>query len=101
MLDDLIKKINSLFKPKKIILFGSYAWGNPDKDSDYDIFIVMDSTEKRYSKRAIEILSKCHPADISIDLLVRTPEEVKKHLEIGDPFIKKIVTEGKVLYDAS
>ena len=42
MLDDVIKKINSLFKPKKIILFGSYAWGMPTKDSDYDLFIIMD-----------------------------------------------------------
>ena len=101
MLDNLIKKINSLFRPKKIILFGSHAWGNPTQDSDYDIFIIMNSKEKRHSKRAIEILSKCHPADISIDLLVRTPEEVNEHLKIGDPFIKKIITEGKVLYDAS
>lgn len=101
MLDDLIKKINSFFSPKKIILFGSYAWGAPTKDSDYDLFIIMDSKEKRHSKRAIEILSKCHPADISIDLLVRTPEEVENRLEAGDPFIKKIVTEGKILYASS
>ena len=101
MLDELIKQINSTFGPKKIILFGSHAWGIPTQDSDYDLFIIMDSEEKRYSKRAIEILRKCHPTNISIDLLVRTPEEVGHSLEIGDPFVQKIITKGKVLYDAS
>ena len=101
MLDELVKQINSTFGPEKIILFGSHAWGTPNCDSDYDLFIIMESEEKRYSKRAIEILKECHPVDFSIDLLVRTPNEVNEHLEMGDPFIKKIITKGKVLYDAS
>lgn len=101
MLEDLTKKIAEVFHPDKIILFGSNAWGNPTKDSDFDLFIIMESSESRPQERAIEILSKVHPGTISIDLLVRTPKEVEQRLKIGDPFIKKIVTEGKTLYDES
>jgi len=101
MLEDLVKSIRSLFKLKKVILFGSYAWGNPSKESDYDLFIIMDSNEERPAKRAIEILKKCHPGNISLDLLVRTPSEVNERIKIGDVFMKKILEEGKVLYDDS
>lgn len=101
MLEDLTKKITSVFHPQKIILFGSNAWGEPNEDSDYDLFIVMDTKESRHPKRTIEILSKCHPGNISIDLLVRTPSEVEERLKKEDPFIKKIMEEGKILYDES
>lgn len=99
MLEDLTKKIAFVFHPHKIILFGSNAWGEPTKDSDIDLFIIMDTNEIRSSKRTIDILSKCHPGNISIDLLVRTPAEVEERLKIDDPFIKKIIKEGKVLYE--
>ncbi len=99
MLEDLTKQIVSTFHPKKIILFGSQAWGNPNKDSDIDLFIIMDSNEERPSKRAIEILNKCHPGDISLDLMVRTPEEIKNRINIGDPFIKQILEKGKIVYE--
>ena len=101
MLEDLTKKIASVFHPEKIILFGSNAWGSPSKDSDFDIFVIMDTKEDRHPKRTIEILQECHPGNISIDLLVRTPSEVEQRLKMGDPFIKKIIQEGKVLYDNS
>lgn len=101
MLEDLARDIAETFHPKKIILFGSNAWGIPQEDSDIDIFIIMDSKEERPSKRAIEILTKCHPGNISVDLMVRTPEEIKKRLEVGDTFIQKIIKDGKVIYDES
>ena len=67
MLEELTKKIAEVFHPRKIILFGSNAWGNPSKDSDIDLFIIMDTNETRASKRTIDILNKCHPGNISID----------------------------------
>ena len=99
MLEELSKSIVSVFNPEKIILFGSNAWGLPSLDSDIDLFIIMETNEQRSAKRTIDILSKCHPGNISIDLLVRTPKEVEERIKIGDPFIKKIMEEGKVLYD--
>ncbi len=51
---DITRKIAESLNPEKIILFGSYAWGKPDKDSDLDLFVIMESTE-RPIKRATSI----------------------------------------------
>ena len=101
MFEDLAKKISETFHPEKIILFGSNAWGEPNKDSDVDLFIIMETDEPRLPKRAIEILKKCHPRTIPVDMIIRTPKEVEERLISGDPFIRKIIQEGKVLYDRS
>ena len=37
---EIAEKIKREYKPDKIILFGSYAYGNPDKDSDIDFLII-------------------------------------------------------------
>ena len=87
MLEELTKKIAEVFHPKKIILFGSNAWGDSSKDSDFDLLIIMESNEPRPQKRAAEILNKVHPGNISIDLLVRTPSEVEVRLRMADPFV--------------
>lgn len=101
MLEELTKQIASVFHPKKIILFGSNAWGEPSNDSDFDLFVIMDTKEERKAKRAINILNTCHPGTFAIDLLVRTPKEVEERINMGDSFIIKIIKEGKVLYDAT
>jgi uncharacterized protein len=50
---DIARKIADCFNPEKIILFGSYAWGKPDRDSDLDLFVIMESTEKTDKARRI------------------------------------------------
>jgi predicted nucleotidyltransferase len=91
------KKIIENFNPEKIILFGSSARGTQTKDSDIDLLVIMDS-KQRPAKRSMEISKVCRPKFISMDILVRTPEEIKKRLQIGDYFIKEILEKGKVLY---
>jgi predicted nucleotidyltransferase len=97
MVDCLVDK----YSPTKIILFGSYAEGNPTQDSDIDLLIVKD-TEERFIDRwcmVHEILSGTHPS-IPIDTLVLTPKELEKRLFIGDQFIANIIENGRVLYAA-
>jgi predicted nucleotidyltransferase len=91
------KKIVENFSPEKIILFGSSARGTQTKDSDIDLLVIMDS-KQRPAKRSMEISKACRPKFISMDIIVRTPEEIKNRLQIGDYFIKEILEKGKVLY---
>ena len=91
-------QIAKKFKPQKIILFGSYAYGKPKKESDVDMLVIM-SFEGKGSRKASEILIETDPR-FPIDLLVRTPDQIKKRLELGDFFIKEITQKGKVLYEA-
>ncbi len=94
---EIARKIVERFNPEKIILFGSYAWGKPDKDSDLDLFVIMESTE-RPIKRAASLRRVLKDRYVPMDILVRTPEELKHRLNIGDPFIKKILRDGQVIY---
>lgn len=87
------------FKPEKVVLFGSYAWGKPEKDSDVDLFIVKDDPKKNTREMAIDLEMILFNRDIPLDLLVYKPDQVAKRLEIRDPFIKKILRDGKVLYE--
>lgn len=94
-----IEKIKEHYQPQKIILFGSFAWGNPTKDSDIDLLIVKN-TELKHRARSLvvrKIISE-ENALLGIDILVYTPEEVSERLKIGDSFISKIFKKGKILY---
>lgn len=91
-------QIAKQFHPNKIILFGSYAYGKPNEDSDVDMLIIMPF-EGKGAHKATEILLATDPR-FPIDLLVRTPEQIKTRLKLGDFFIREITQKGKVLYEA-
>jgi predicted nucleotidyltransferase len=84
------------FDPEKIILFGSHAYGTPHADSDVDILVVMPARNKH--SQAYKIRSAIW-APFPMDLLVRTPAEMRRRLEDGDLFHTEIVSKGKVLYE--
>jgi predicted nucleotidyltransferase len=98
-IQEYVLRIAQTFKPQKVILFGSYAYGKPQEASDVDILVVMD-TPLRSTEQAIQI-RKTIRAPFPLDLIVRTPQEIKNRLLMGDFFIKEIFSKGKVLYEAS
>jgi uncharacterized protein len=87
------------FKPERIILFGSYAYGKPTPDSDVDLLVVMRHNQRNVEK-AIEISLALHPP-FPLDLLVRTPKRVQERVALGDFFMREIVAKGEVLYEAA
>ena len=93
------RQVARQFHPNKIILFGSYAYGKPTEDSDVDMLVVM-KFKGRGARKASEILLATDPR-FPIDLLVRTPAQIKTRLKLGDFFIREITQKGKVLYEAS
>lgn len=84
------------YKPEKIILFGSGAVGKMGPDSDLDFFIVKDDKKNPYY-RMVEVYGLVEK-DIAADFIIYTPRELSERLRLGDPFIKSIVSEGRVLY---
>jgi len=89
------QKIKKRFNPQKIILFGSYAYGKPTVNSDVDLFIIMD-TKQRSIHQAVFIRKEL-PSPFPLDLIVKTPKEVKKRIKEGDFFLKTVIQEGKEL----
>ena len=94
---DLSAQIARAFNPKKIILYGSHAYGNPSTDSDIDMLVVLPF-EGKAVRKAIEIRNKVH-AELPLDLLVRTPEQLEDRIAQNDWFIREIVERGHTLYE--
>jgi predicted nucleotidyltransferase len=93
----LALKIGQKFKPQKVIVFGSWAWGTPHQDSDVDFCVIKDTDNSQ--QEALNISRFLYPREYPLDILVYTPDYVEKRLQMGDFFTKKIINEGLILYE--
>ena len=91
-------RITTECSPERIILFGSYAYGNPISESDVDILVIVKHGDSG-PKKAAELLRRINPR-IPVDLVVRTVDEIKSRLQANDFFIAEILNHGRVLYEA-
>ena len=98
-LQEAAQRIGQKFHPQKVILFGSYAYGHPDRESDVD-FLVIFSDRQKSRKRYAEISKELEPRPFPVDLLIRSMKEIRYRLKIGDSFIQEIVNNGRVLYES-
>src|SRR5712692_1409722 len=92
----MVRRIVRHFHPNRIILFGSYAYGEPDADSDVDVLVVMSARNE--TDQAVRIRKVVDP-HFALDIIVRTPRNLAWRLEEGDWFLREIVGKGKVLYE--
>src|SRR5438876_176101 len=90
------RQVAERFDPEKIILFGSQAYGQPHADSDVDILVVMPA--RNQLDQAVRIELACDPP-FPLDIIVRTPKNMKWRLEEGDSFLREVVSRGKILYE--
>ena len=96
-----IERIVSKLKPEKIILFGSYAYGNPTPDSDVDLLVIMN-TKARDVDRYVAVSNLLYPRQFPVDILVKTPTEIKAEArKKSNFFLHEILKKGKVLYERS
>ncbi len=91
-------RIVTVFQPEKIILFGSQAYGKPTPESDIDLLVVMPY-EGGAIGQGVQILTTLK-LWLPLDLIVRSADEIKGRLNIGDRFMKEIIEKGKLLYVA-
>lgn len=94
----LAQEIAQKFQPQRIVLFGSYAYGTPTRDSDVDLLVVMN-TQLRPVEQATAIRQAVN-VPFPMDILVRTPQQLEQRLHLGDSFMKDILSRGTVLYEA-
>ena len=92
------RQIGEQFQAERVILFGSYAHGEVTADSDVDL-LVIGPFKGRGVDKSVEIRMKLRP-QFPVDILIRTPEKVQQRIKMGDGFMREIVEEGKVLYEA-
>jgi predicted nucleotidyltransferase len=90
------RRVAERFRPDKIILFGSYAYGTPHADSDVDILVVMPARNELDQAMRIRLAVDYN---FPLDLLVRTPANLSWRLAEGDSFLREVVTRGKILHE--
>lgn len=96
-IESITQQILEKYRPEKIILFGSAARGKFSADSDADFLIIKKETPL-YGADRIRELSRLIERNIPVDFFIYRPEEFDQRLEMGDPFLKVILKEGKVLH---
>lgn len=101
-LQEVVERLKA-YQPESIILFGSHARGTAGADSDLDIVVVKRTTERR-KKRLDVVLNLIYPGKklgvwprYGVDILVYTPEELRRRYELGDFFVRRILREGRVV----
>lgn len=94
-----IERIVSKLKPEKIILFGSYAYGNPTPDSDVDLLVIMKTKAKEID-RYVAVSNLLYPREFPVDILVKTPKEIEEvSRKKRNFFMQEILSKGKVIYE--
>jgi predicted nucleotidyltransferase len=95
---EFVDKVVAEFAPQRAILFGSHARGDATPDSDVDLLVIM-RTRKRTVQQALAIRLGVS-CSFPLDLIVRTPSDVKQRLGLRDCFLETIMSEGKMLYES-
>ena len=94
----LAQDIVDRFRPRKIILFGSYARGVPRPDSDVDLLVEMATRNEIDQALRIE---ESLEAPFSLDVIVRTPRNLAWRVAEGDWFLTEVLQQGQVLYEST
>jgi predicted nucleotidyltransferase len=97
-INEVVNRIAINFNPERIILFGSYANGIPDKGSDLDLLIIQE-TDLPMHKRGLDIRLSLIGTMIPIDVLVYTKKEFDEVKKKRFSFINSAIRNSKVIYE--
>jgi len=100
--NEIKETIKQAIDPDKIILFGSYAYGKPNENSDIDICIIKDVEKKQFRDIKLTLLNKLRKIIISnkidIDIMVNNQKKIEERIKMGDLFYKDILEKGRIIY---
>src|SRR5215212_8308746 len=96
-IEALVASVLEHFQPELVILFGSYAAGTPTPDSDIDLLIVINHRGPR--NRIATKVRLFRDVNFPLDVLVRTPKQIRISVRQEDWFIIEILEQGITLYD--
>ena len=99
-ISEIVKRIVENYHPDKIILFGSYAYGKPTKDSDVDLLIVKDDDLPKIERNR-KVRKYLKGLMIPVDVIVKTNAEFNKWKNIIGTIVYPAAKYGKVIYDAA
>jgi uncharacterized protein len=99
-IDLVVSQLVANYKPEKVILFGSAARAEATNESDMDLLVIKEGIDGIPRHQRHYEVNKLFRSRLAADVLVYTQREINKRLYLGDPFIKQIIREGRVVYGA-
>jgi predicted nucleotidyltransferase len=97
--NEILERIKKSSKVIRIVLFGSWAWGTPNDNSDIDVLVVEENYTDKHSE-IVKLKSGLISSDYSIDILLFTRNEYEKKLKQGWSLLENIEKNGKIIYAA-
>jgi uncharacterized protein len=98
ILDEMVRRLVAEFQPEKIILFGSYAWGEPNDDSDVDLYVIVPGSDERPIDRMHRAYNCVSGLGMPVDVLVRTRAQVERYRNVYASLECEVLERGRVLY---
>jgi predicted nucleotidyltransferase len=99
ILNQITGRLVAEFEPEEVLLFGSWAWGQPDASSDVDLLVVVTASDEAPVRRARRAYRCLNGIGVPVDVLVKTRDEVERFRDVKASLEHKIFEEGKVLYE--
>ncbi len=94
----ITERLVNTFRPERIFLFGSHAWGTPDEDSDLDLLVIVETSEFSPPPRAARAYRCLRDIRYPLDIMVKTREEVETYAHVPAALEYKILPNGRLLY---
>jgi uncharacterized protein len=100
LLEDITRSLQKAINPVKIYLFGSYAAGCANVDSDIDLLVVIADTDKSRRDISLKCRSSLRNILFPLDIIVCTVSEIQKWKEFKCTLIYTVTRKGKILYES-
>lgn len=101
LIQNIKERLISAYDPEAIYLFGSYAWGKTDTQSDIDVLIIVKDSQDKFYKRTLRGFHSLKGLKIAKDIVVYTREEFESLAQDISTLCYKIKHEGMKLYEAA
>ena len=102
LIQDIVRRFVSACDPRQIVLFGSWARGDVDADSDVDLLVVEDgpfSAEHSRRDATVKLDRALRGLRVPVDILVFTPDEIEKWRRSVNHVVHQALTEGRTVYE--
>jgi len=94
-----IDRLIEAYKPEEVYIFGSYAWGNPSKNSDVDILIIVEESEEKFYKRPIKGHHSLNGLKVAEDIIIYTRDEFEERAQQKGTLCHRVKQEGQKVYE--
>jgi predicted nucleotidyltransferase len=98
ILRSILRRVLSVTRPQKIILFGSAARGDAGPDSDIDLLVIGNVAHR--GRTAQRIYRRLIGVGAPVDIVVATPGDIERYKDSAGTIFRKALREGKVVYAA-